>query len=39
MSCPTCHVQVILARLLGHTHTDTSVGENMSKQSQMIYKV
>lgn len=38
MSCPTC-AQTVLSRLPGHTHTDTSAGENMSKQSQLIYEV
>lgn len=39
MSCPTCCAQTVLAGLLGLTHTDTSAGENMSKQSQLIYEV
>lgn len=34
-----CHAQVVLAILLGNTHTDTSIGENMSNQSQLIGKV
>jgi len=39
MSCPTCHAHVVLAVLLGHTHPDASAGENVGKQSQLIYKV